>query len=990
MSKLSTLGEFIALDFETTGLLPGDTIIEIGAIHVINGIEHQQFHTLINPQRPLTPEITQLTGITNSDVVNAPCIEDVQHDFYRFLTDAKGSPLPIMAHNAEFEKRFLLKIFEQQHGDQHYQLLYPQPPMLDTKDVLALVYPLAPSLSLEYFITLFGIRDFEHHRGLQDALDMLHVIRCVDEVLDQSRYAPLCAIVEYWFQHAQRQWLWLPLFAGRHSDDVPEYRNFKAKYASMERSTLPSTLSNAPARLQEQEFFKTAYAKYQLRPAQQQMAERASQTLNDGGIYIVEAETGTGKTLAYLSAAISALAADSSSPVVISTHTKALQNQFLEQELPRLQQLYDIPMLRAVALKGMSNYACLRKIDAALPDDERLFPSAAESLYAAAFLMRWLLETNEGELEELPRPLHEYPLIQQVAEQGFADFRDCTRHECSFYEQCFYFKKQWESQSAHILAVNHSLLLTYPKSYPEFDRLIVDEADELLPEAVKAFSRVVARLHLQETIRLLADQQGLITQVYNTTEVLYRDIPASQKKERALNMNLADVWSVGKRTAQTLQQINAVLAQIRNDDMFVVQTTLNDARISSEQRLQLITLIETLRLQVRELIIATDTVLRAFSSTLALEPPPEVRELQYRLEDMLETEATLQTFLEQDERSAALYFRIEKHEWSIVVTPYTIGELFATTIASKLYASVFTSATISSTRDMQDFIKGLGLHLLEQQTSMHNDEPEITEASEFQRFTPRTQRKAGRRIITNKFHSPFNYRENSTLIFLKHFPANNQPQFPARAAEFIAQAALQLGGRTLVLFTSKARLQQVHTELFPRLQAMNIELISHGVTNASQIKCVNQFKTSPAAVLMGARGLWKGVDIPGDDLQCLILEKMPYAVPNPYTKGLQDAIIQRYIEQAKLRHETPDEKRYAMIAWNEVDKPLMFQAFRQMFGRLIRTETDKGVMIVLDSQLQSGNLSARHKQLLELLPHVPYALMNEQQALNAFEFLRQS
>jgi ATP-dependent DNA helicase DinG len=142
---------------------------------------------------------------------------------------------------------------------------------------------------------------------------------------------------------------------------------------------------------------------------------------------------------------------------------------------------------------------------------------------------------------------------------------------------------------------------------------------------------------------------------------------------------------------------------------------------------------------------------------------------------------------------------------------------------------------------------------------------------------------------------------------------------------------------------------------------------------------------SESAVLMGARGLWKGVDIPGDDLQCLILEKMPYAVPNPFTRGLQDNLVRQYEAEALKRGEQPDARKFSTYAWNEVDKPMMFQAFRQMFGRLIRTETDKGIMFVLDAQLYNNNLSPRHKQLLELLPDVPYGVCAPEAALREID-----
>jgi ATP-dependent DNA helicase DinG len=1014
LSQFHALGTFIALDFETTGLSPEfDTIIEIGAIRFDAGVETARYSTLVNPKRQVSPEISQLTGISNQDLLSAPSLDAVRKDFARFLTsDDDGRQFPIMAHNAGFEKAFLHHIFGTTSGstssstsssesssasrfggnnsDDNYvsddsdDNAYVAPPMLDTKDLLALMYPLAPSLSLEAFIRDFGIRDFEHHRGLQDALDMIDVVKKLDAELSKPEFASLCAIVEYWFgtdkntgkstgkkagklETENTSWLWRSFFAGRHKDEpLPDYRNFKEIYGAIERSDLPTKLAEAPLRLGDPSFFAPAFSNYQLRSAQQTMAERASRTLNDGGIYVAEAGTGTGKTLAYLTAALSALAADASSPVVVSTHTKALQNQFLDQELPRIQALFGVPELRAVALKGMSNYACLRKVSEALPEDERLFGTSTDALFAGAFLTRWLDQTLEGEVDELPRPLHDYAIIKNVSNDSRADFRDCTRHQCSFYEECFFFKKQWQAQSAHILAVNHSLLLTYPKSYPAFDRLVVDEADELPVEAVEAFSGVASQSRIRETLHELSDQFGVLSAVYGEVQVFSKDTKKAKQSSSASPTtlpNLSHIWGLGTRSKEILATLNTLMAEVRRDDVFTIQATLSDAKFSQDQRVRLLDGLENLRVLLREVVIVAEKTFKAAVALSPSEATPAMKDLQYRWEDGEKIEKILADFLEQNERKAALYVRIEKFEWSVVVSPYNIGELFAENVGRKLHAAVFASATISSTRDMKDFNKALGLNLFGTE-----DSPKA--------------------LSSSRFESPFDYRNNSQIVFLKNFPSNAQPQFAQRSAEFIAEAARKLGGRTLVLFTSKARLQQVHKALFGLLNASNIDLFSHGITSPSQIKCVEQFKRSRAAVLMGARGLWKGVDIPGDDLQCLVLEKMPYAVPNPYTKGLQDALVLQYSDDARKRGEQPDSKRLGAMAWNEVDKPLMFQAFRQMFGRLIRTETDRGIMYVLDSQLQSGTLSNRHKQLLELLPSVPYKLADANPALDEIELMR--
>ena len=960
-TAFAELGEFVALDFETTGLSSDDdTIIEVGAIRYREGQEMERFSSLVNPNRKLSLEITQLTGITNDDLQAAPDLTSVANKLYAFLGNS-----PIMAHNAGFELKFLQAMF----GDDF------MPQMFDSCHLLAMVYPFAPTLSLEYFIRLFGIRDHEHHRGLQDALDMVEVVRRVDAELNKNEFAETCAIVEYFFGKTEA-WLWKPLFIGRfpendtvYNGDLPALRNFKTMFADLERPLLKPSLSTAPVRLQEKDFFAAEYNNYQLREAQQKFAQKAAQTLNDGGIYVAEAGTGTGKTLAYLTATLASLSTTIETPVVVSTHTKALQNQFLQQELPRLRRLFDVPELRAVVLKGMNNYGCIRKIREIMPlFDGYMYSDNVPELFSAAFLTRWMLATDEGELEELPRPLHEFPVIQAVARDARADYRDCDRHECNFYEQCLYFKKQWEAASSHILAVNHSLLLTYPKSYPEFDRLVVDEADEIVSESIEAFSNVARHSAMFDFHRFTSGSDGVFEKVVEEVRLVARTAEQSaattQKKRASLTDigGLTDLQLVLERFSQSLARLNMILSMARGDAYFVIQATIDDQQhFNLTTRQQILSELENLRVLCAEICDSGEKLLKAVMGIISSpDEVPAVRELQSRLKDAGGFYGTLNLFLEQDTDKAALYMRIDRNDWAIVGTPFNIGERFAEAILKPRFAAVFTSATISNTRDMSDFLKGIGTHTLEHQLS------------------------------TSRFKSPFDYRSNSKIVFLKNFVQNNHPDFAIRSAEFIANAAQKLGGRTLVLFTSKDRERKVHDLLFPMLREQGVELISHGITQTSQHKCVEQFKFADRAVLMGARGLWKGVDIPGDDLQCLVLEKMPYAVPNPFTKGLQDLLVKQYEEAALERGEQPDLRRCSQMAWNDVDKPQMFQAFRQMFGRLIRTETDQGVMFVLDSQLQNNTISPRHRQLLELLPDVPYGLATADTALRELDFLVRS
>ncbi len=938
MEQLAALGEFIALDFETTGLSADEhKIIEIGAIHVCDGRERGRYAHLVHPGTPIPREITQLTGIADADVASAPSMEELRDEFAAFLGD-----LPIMAHNATFELSFLRQVF----GSDFTR------PLLDSYELLVLMYPQASSHSLEHFSRHFGLSVEARHRGLNDALDMVNVVASAAAELAQPGYAGLCAVVNSRLSDAPA-WSWQPLFADKHPDArLPKLRNFKYTYGERERQPLKQDLSSAPEQLNKAEFFGRVFAQYEVRPEQGVLARRAAETLRDGGVYAAEAGTGIGKTMAYTTAALAALARDAESPVVITTHTKSLQNQFFDRELPRLRELFGLDDLRAVLIKGMNNYACLRKINDIVAAARIL--DTPESRFGAAFLEHWTSVSSEGEMDELPRSLYGNSVVADVLYGGRALNRDCTRQQCEFYEQCFYFRKRWEAESAHLLMVNHSLLMIWPAAYPRFTRLIADEADELYREAIEAYSRSVAHQALREQSTRLFDSRGLLP------------LLLARLQEKSCNdaqfAALADINEampdVKRRLGEALLEVDNLFSSLKRDDIYTLQFALSDQWLNDTQRGAVSECIENLRGAVAAVQKIVKSAIELLGETEESQAATAAHaELIYRHDEISEAVTTLTDYLEVDEKRHAAFVRVEDQDWSVVVAPFNIGELFHERVVANMHGLVMTSATLSTRQDMSDVDELCGLNLGEK-TVKHD-----------------------------RFESPFDYRNNARLVFLKGFPSNNTPRFPQKAAEFIAQAGLMLDGGTLVLFTSKDRLRRTHDYLMPMLMPHGITLISHGITNMSIQRCIEQFMNTPRSVLMGARGMWKGVDIPGSKLQCVMIDKMPYAVPTPYTRGLQANLIRSYRERAFERGEEPDERRMKSRAWNEVDKPQMFQSFRQMFGRLIRSETDRGIMVVLDPQLQGPQLSNRHLELVRLLPEMPYKLAYSDEALRELEFL---
>lgn len=929
-NTLQALGTFIALDFETTGLhAEHDTIIDIGAIRYENGIEAERFSTLVNPGISVSPEITQLTGITNTMLSTAPSLDDILASFKTFVGD-----FPIVAHNADFERQFLRKIFGEEYT----------PVYLDTYRLLLAVFPLAESHSLEYFIRKYNIREHELHRGMSDVEDMMAVLSEVDKALNQPEFARLCSIVEHYSPLGSfGGWEWAPFFAGRHQTIAIELRNFRMQYPGegVCIEPLDESLSYAPQLLKDPTSIKKVFPEYKMRDAQQKFAERASVTLTAGGRYVVEAGTGTGKTLAYASAALAALAEDTSSPVVVSTHTKALQDQFINVEIPRLKKLFETPELRAISLKGMQNYVCLKKLEGL-----NMFGGGMGSMFAqhhpfpAIFMHHWALLTVEGERDELPYIVLEDPVVKAVAPELRADIRDCEREACPLHEQCFFYKKRWEATQAHIIAINHSLLMSYPKSYPAFTRLIVDEADELYDEAVSAFSITAGYTEVLEIIEALFGNNGALAglkDIHNTDIMPIRN-------------NLRERWA----------EVDAALRSTAQPELFITHIQLQN--ITEEQRLRIVAALDNYRIAAAVAVTAVNDTVKALEKqkdTLS-ETDKHYRNLLLGFAESFDTTVkAIALFLEQETIRYALYAGVTADSWSITAAPYNIQERFSGDILANITGAVFTSATLSTKPDHSDFISALGI------------DKEYSD------------------ILRDSFRSPFNYRRQSKIIFLKGFTTSRIPQFPEHAARLIAEIAEYLGGRTLGLFTSRDRLTQTHAALISILAPKGYTIITHGITAGSLQKAVEQFKRTDKAVLLGARGLWKGVDIPGKDLQCVVIEKMPYSVPNPYTAGLQQLIIEEMKEEAINRGEALDERRLSTTAWNIVEKPRMFQAFRQMFGRVIRTEHDYGAMVVLDPQLQSSQLSPRHKDLLTLLGNVPYSLTFPDRLIQELSFIKE-
>jgi ATP-dependent DNA helicase DinG len=942
--------DLIYLDLETTGTSETTNhIIDIGAVLVTNGVVKDRFTTLVKP--PVLPDanITALTGITAQMLSDAPTLAEVKSDFLKFI-----GKRPLVCHNAAFEEKFLR---------QHISPTLPNP-FWCSLELAVLVFPEFKSHRLEDFIQAFGWRDAEVHRGLADAEDTVKLVQHIDALLDTKPYEVFVSLAKR--QMAETDWAWLPFFEKRNvrTGALPKFQRFEFEN---ERPLLKaaSHLAAVTERLQDEAFWKKTFPNYHYRKAQETMTSRMIETLaatsDTPHVYLAEAPTGIGKTLGYAAAALHELnrdAGDDDEPrqIVISTNTKALQEQIVTQTIPQLQQQFEIRGLNATIVKGMNNYACVKKVVTKYGnlDGQNLFESLdVQDRLAGLYLTHWSMKSDSGDLENISGWLSvTSPVVKWKSEQLAAQKVDCDGRGCAYYENCFYYKKESEVKAAHVVVVNHSLLMRYPKSYPSIKHLVVDEAHALEDAAFEAFTEDVTS---DELIAQARDVASPVSCYAKTTVLLVR-VKQEGWSSSVQKSRLKEIRS----TAETLEtQTNA----IRTELLSIMDELAKDKRYDWEAKFPSEAEEKSLRKlywrALRHLTNDLITTLAKFEKSLRkaatdlleaddeFKTTPEVKETLMRADLLKEKLAVLVAAVEQPpETSQDKCYLVSmsgtnnnQKSWRLRITPSSVAEMFQLQVAENLASLVLTSATLATggTFDKVKFALGVGRR-----------EMEI--------------------VQEDRFSSPFNYKENCLLVFPQENIKATDPRFTDYMARLVCDSALMLGGRTLVLFSSTDRMKKVYDVAKPTLERAGISLLMTGQGGTKNL--VETLRQDNHTVLFGSRMLWEGTDVAGQALSCVIIEKLHFPRPDDplYLARLEKAqreILKRDAPELDIQDLTDESKQdLYWNAFNMVAVPPMVLAMRQKFGRLVRSKDDCGVVMVVDANTRA----AYFRTLLASLP----------------------
>jgi ATP-dependent DNA helicase DinG len=628
--------------------------------------------------------------------------------------------------------------------------------------------------------------------------------------------------------------------------------------------------------------FAFSLAGFERREAQQEMAAAVADVLREGGELVVEAGTGTGKSLAYLVPAIL-----SGQRVVISTGTKNLQEQLFYKDIPLVRKALNLPFT-ACLMKGRGNYLCLARY--AQFQAQPAFRFFEEATHFET-LQRWSQMTKTGDRSEIPGVPEKLDFWKGISARS----ENCVGKECPDFERCYVTKLRQKAAESELIVVNHHLLFAdlvvrqgaYGEVIPDYDYLVLDEAHQLEDVATANFGLTVSSARVEELAQ--------------DAEKAWNGRRERSRAKQALS-ELKRLRGAGQELFQSYRP------RPGNDDRYRLRpgsATPEQQRAVDGFRRQL--------LRVRE----------------GLEGMPEPDESTVALSRRAgEIDVDLEVIVGAADPEAVSWCETRERSVALRSSPIRVAPMVRSALLDRTRAVILTSATLAVDESFDYLSSRLGVE------------------TDRGRLLP----------------SPFDYRSQALFYLPRRLPPPKDPGFIKSAADEIRLLLHASRGRAFLLFTSFANLHAVRKELAPDLP---FPLFVQG--EASRGEILDSFRKTPGAVLLATSSFWEGVDVMGEQLSLVVIDKLPFAVPSdPLVSARMDFVTGT-----------------GGNAFAEYQVPMAILTLKQGLGRLIRSKSDRGVVAVLDSRLST---MAYGKRFVRSLP--PYRLTHDREDVESF-FARQ-
>ena len=874
---------FVAVDLETTGLeFDKDEIIEVALVRFENGVAAENVDYLVKPgSAVLRPFIESLTGITNADIADAPDFASVAGKICSFIGD-----LPIVAHNAMFDSKFLKNTMEKV-GIPFDHAVW------DSLTLSRIAFQDVPNHRLDTLTQELNIERSRAHRALPDAEACGKLF-----VMSYEKIAKMDAWLLAALTRVAEGSDWEMLFGASKKAAGNKPAELPVPAFAMPEKAAPSGALARSRMPRVDEFFKEGgllsqvVENYTPRRNQQEFASCVERNIHKGGLSVIEAPTGSGKSLAYLVAAANK-AADGER-VIISTATRALQEQLWNHDIPQVKSLYG-DKLKPAILKGRDNYICFRKFVEILKSPRTLLaPEERDSFMA---IIPWALSTKKGDINESSSFSHSRNRVLWSKLSSSAS--TCEGEKCPFYAKCPALCAKRAAVEANLLLVNHALFLADLSLdfalLPTYEHVVFDEAHRLPGTSNQSFGRTVSFFGFRNVAKTLLPAKdghgGLLSELVsrlsdedeaarNECMQLVTDLSETEKALHRFFMKIGKKLSKQKLAKDSLTYSNGILAEYDADPKPVLDQ------------------FEIARSRANSLL----AFLAGIDSLEGL-----LKDLSGRMEELNRFIVDFE-FLVKAGRSGWVFYMEEPfnpHTLKMHAYPLHSGDIWKEKFYPWVKSATFVSATLAVQGDLTYFVDRMGMGSFERKRPYLKVFPESATSG-----------------------------DRRSVMVTRYLPKPSLPEYVTELNNTLVEVLPAIEENTMVLFTNVATMMKAQAALAPAFAAKGKLLLCQHVDGALD-GLIAMFRKSRGACLLGCQSLWEGVDFPGDALKLLVVTKLPF--PNP-----SDPLVAGISAEMKSKGENVFKTYYI---------PEAFMELRQGLGRLLRSETDSGKVLILDNRI---------------------------------------
>ncbi len=682
---------------------------------------------------------------------------------------------------------------------------------------------------------------------------------------------------------------------------------------------------------------------YTERAEQIEMARLSAKSFSDNEIALIQAGTGVGKSFAYLIPAI-LWAKENDETVVISTATTNLQDQLSQKDIPVLYKMFDFEF-DAVVVKGAQQYICLDRLE----EQSMQLPLTlnGKDQKQLAEIQKWAPSSESGQRSDLP--FEPSPRLWREVEVSTTL---CLYESCRHYNECAFIRDRKRIPRAHIIITNHSLLMSdlvlrtqsegYASILPEYSRLIIDEAhkfENAVTEALSVTVNPIATRNLLSRLHNPDADDGFLAKLRS----YQKHLPTGQGEKTAFTRAIAKSEQTVSSSIQSMHYFfERILPIARNivkpHHAYTVKKSYTNEWLQTSAMAD----IRDNELEnFTSLLDKLGTELYNFQLRFAkLEESEELlrikKEMQYYREQINQLNKALEIlFNEDDDDIRWLEVPPTGDLISFRSAPLTVDDFLGPIVYEQMKTILFTSATLAPGRKYDFFASSIGLDAFEQH-----------------------------RLAPTLLESPFPYETNSLLLVPTNIPDPTAVSFQNSVNKIIPDAVAASRGRALILFTAHGMLRTTFEETRDQIEEMGYECISQ--SESSRAIALERFRDETHSVLFGTASFWDGIDVVGESLSLVIIVRLPFSVPN-------DPIVEARSNRLAEEGKNP---------FMEFQLPVAAMRLQQGFGRLIRTHTDRGVVLCLDKRLitkQYGNY------IRESLPPCKFTQLNIENCINVIE-----